>query len=188
MWKSTSELGPQFDFHSGRQAPAAAPPAPPGLSPQTTPTTPPGLRKALANVPAQLPIDAHRSEILDTIARNRVTIVCGETGCGKSSRLPLMLLESDATAKMFVSQPRRIAARALCDRVRQSLGEEVGLRLGFGERDESRKTRLWFCSTGYLVRLVAAHPQALKTHTHVIVDEVHERSVDTEILCLLLRC
>ena len=57
MWKSTSELGrvdgvgrPQFDFHAGRQAPAAAPPAPPGLSPPTTPTTPPGLRKALANV------------------------------------------------------------------------------------------------------------------------------------------
>ena len=49
------------------------------------------------------------------------------------------------------------------------------------------ETRLWFCSTGYLVRLVAAHPQALKTHTHIIVDEVHERSVDTEILCLLLR-
>ena len=140
-----------------------------------------------AQVPAQLPIDAHRSEILDTIARNRVTIVCGETGCGKSSRLPLMLLENDSKAKMFVSQPRRIAARALCDRVRQSLGDEVGLRLGFGERDESRKTRLWFCSTGYLVRLVAAHPQALKTHTHIIVDEVHERSVDTEILCLLLR-
>ena len=59
-------------------------------------------------VPAQLPIDAHRLEILDTIARNRVTIICGETGCGKSSSLPLMLLESDAKAKMFVSQPRRM--------------------------------------------------------------------------------
>ena len=88
-----------------------------------------------------------------------------------------MLLESDAQARMFVSQPRRIAARALCDRVRQSLGEEVGLRLGFGERDESRKTRLWFCSTGYLVRLVAAHPQALKTHTHIIVDDCVEIKV-----------
>ena len=149
----------------------------------TTPTTPPGLRKALANVPAQLPIDAHRLEILDTIARNRVTIICGETGCGKSSRLPLMLLENDAKAKMFVSQPRRIAARALCDRVRQSLGDEVGLRLGFGERDESRKTRLWFCSTGYLVRLVAAHPQALKTHTHIIVDDCVEIKVLRRVRC-----
>ena len=134
------------------------------------------------------PITHRRPPRENTSSRNRVTIICGETGCGKSSRLPLMLLESDAKAKMFVSQPRRIAARALCDRVRQSLGDEVGLRLGFGERDESRKTRLWFCSTGYLVRLVA-HTRivALKTHTHIIVDEVHERSVDTEILCLLLR-
>ena len=134
-------------------------------------------------MPAQLPIDAHRSDILDTIARNRVTIVCGETGCGKSSRLPLMLLENDSKAKMFVSQPRRIAARALCDRVRQSLGDEVGLRLGFGERDESRKTRLWFCSTGYLVRLVAAHPQALKTHTHIIVDDCVEIKVLRRVRC-----
>ena len=93
-----------------------------------------------------------------------------------------MLLESDAKAKMFVSQPRRIAARALCDRVRQSLGDEVGLRLGFGERDESRKTRLWFCSTGYLVRLVAAHPQALKTHTHIIVDDCVEIKVLRRVL------
>ena len=46
---------------------------------------------------------------------------------------------------------------------------------GLASATRSRKTRLWFCSTGYLVRLVAAHPQALKTHTHIVVDEVHER-------------
>ena len=96
-----------------------------------------------------------------------------------------MLLENDSKAKMFVSQPRRVAARALCDRVRQSLGEEVGLRLGFGERDESRKTRLWFCSTGYLVRLVAAHPQALKTHTHIIVADGVEIKVLRRVRRLL---
>ena len=156
------------------------------LAPAPAQTTP--LTRGLAAAVAGLPIDAHREEILDTIARNRVTIISGETGCGKSSRLPLMLLEDNPKARMFVSQPRRIAARSLCDRVRQTLGDEVGLRLGFGERDEVvGKTRLWFCSTGYLVRLVAAHPQALRGHTHLIVDEVHERSVDTEILCLLLK-
>ncbi|KAH8071535.1 hypothetical protein JL720_11420 [Aureococcus anophagefferens] len=135
----------------------------------------------------RLPIDAHRDEILRTIRENRVTIICGETGCGKSSRLPLMLLEADKKAKMFVSQPRRIAARSLCDRVRETKGGEVGLRLGHGERNETKRTRLWFCTTGYLVRLVASYPGALANHTHLIIDEVHERSVDTEILVLLAR-
>ena len=59
---------PQFDFHAGRQAPAAAPPAPPGPLPTDDADDAARLRKALANVPAQLPIDAHRADILDTIA------------------------------------------------------------------------------------------------------------------------
>ncbi|KAH8065357.1 hypothetical protein JL721_8316 [Aureococcus anophagefferens] len=86
---------------------------------------------------------------------------------------------------MFVSQPRRIAARSLCDR-RETKGGEVGLRR-HGERNETKRTRLWFCTTGYLVRLVASYPGALANHTHLIIDEVHERSVDTEILVLLAR-
>ena len=151
------------------------------------PPPPPPADRAAAAAAAVLPIDAHRDEILRTIGANRVTIICGETGCGKSSRLPLMLLAADPRAKMFVSQPRRIAARGLCDRVRDLVGDEVGLRLGHGERSETRSTRLWFCTTGYLVRLVASNPAALAGHTHLVIDEVHERSVDTEILCLLAR-
>ena len=159
--------GPTFHALRAGAAPAPAPPP--------------------AAAAAALPIDAHRDDILRTIRENRVTIICGETGCGKSSRLPLMLLEADKKAKMFVSQPRRIAARSLCDRVRETKGGEVGLRLGHGERNETKRTRLWFCTTGYLVRLVASYPGALANHTHLIIDEVHERSVDTEILVLLAR-
>ncbi|CAM9299695.1 unnamed protein product, partial [Chrysoparadoxa australica] len=70
-----------------------------------------------------LPIDDHKQEILDNISQNRVTIIHGETGCGKSSKVPLFLLgQSGSKTKMFVSQPRRIAARALADRVRQAKG------------------------------------------------------------------
>ena len=145
----------------------------------------------VGHAPQILPIDDHRDEILAQVARNRVTILIGETGSGKSSRMPMMLLEEDPHARMFVSQPRRIAARTLCDRVRSSLPKErkheIGLRLGHGERDESHKTRLWFATTGYLVRLIASYPSALARHTHLIIDEVHERSVDGEVLCLLAR-
>jgi HrpA-like RNA helicase len=141
----------------------------------------------------RLPIDDHRDEILENIFNNRVCIIHGETGCGKSSKVPLILLEDarerGESVKMFVSQPRRIAARALMQRVRQVPGCEslVGMRLGHGMRDETPSTRIWFVTTGYLVRLLAHHPETLRDHTHLVIDEVHERSVDTDILCLLAK-
>ena len=146
---------------------------------------------AAENVAGALPIDAHRDEILAHVRKHRVTVVVGETGCGKSSRLPLMLMQQPGVKrpKMMVSQPRRIAARALCSRVRKMPGCAglVGLRLGHGEKDEAPGTRLWFVTAGYLVRLLASYPASFNDHTHLIVDEVHERSVDTDVLCLLVR-
>ena len=66
-----------------------------------------------------LPIDEHKDKILDHIRTHRITIIQGETGCGKSSRVPVILLEDNAgrprRTKMFVSQPRRIAATTLKD-------------------------------------------------------------------------
>jgi len=146
-----------------------------------------------------LPIDEHEGEILRAVRTQRITIIHGETGCGKSSRVPCMLLrasppEPTATApevKMIVSQPRRIAAKALAERVRScepDLADKIGLRMGHGIREyETKDTRAWFVTTGYVVRLLANHPGWFDTHSHLIIDEVHERSVDTDILCLLCR-
>ncbi|CAM9262140.1 unnamed protein product, partial [Phaeothamnion confervicola] len=136
-----------------------------------------------------LPVDAHRDEIVQHVKEHAVTIIHGETGCGKSSRVPLMLYDSTPNCRMFISQPKRIAVKSLLDRVRQSPGmkDVVGMRMGHGMRDEGPKTRLWFVTTGYLVRLMAHHPEAFDNHTHLIVDEVHERSVDTDLLCLFTR-
>eukprot|EP01041_Mallomonas_annulata_P005183 gene5183-10365_t len=138
-----------------------------------------------------LPIDAFREEILHRVNRDRVTVIHGETGCGKSSRVPAMLLEHaiehDLPCRMMVSQPRRIAASSLMKRLRTTLGQKVGLRMGHGVRDEYGSTRIFFVTTGYLVRLIAHHPGAFHNHTHIIIDEVHERSVDGDVLCLLTR-
>ena len=78
---------------------------------------------------AVLPIDAHRDDILRHIAQHRVTIIQGETGCGKSSRLPHMLMEAGGMhVKMMVAQPRRIAAHSLMDRAKQDgLSDIVGM-------------------------------------------------------------
>jgi ATP-dependent RNA helicase DHX29 len=76
-----------------------------------------------------LPIDAYREEILRRVNRDRVTIIHGETGCGKSSRLPLILLEDaeerGKACRMMVSQPRRIAASSLMKRLRGLVGNKV---------------------------------------------------------------
>ena len=161
---------------AGVGAGAPAPPAPPG---------PPAKAP-----PCVLPIDAHADRIVAHVRAHPVTVIHGETGCGKSSRVPLILLEATPEAKMFVSQPRRIAARALCERVRDTHSDpdEIALRLGHGVRDEAAgKARVIFVTCGYLVRLVAHHPERLADHTHVVIDEVHERTVDADVLCLLCR-
>ena len=141
--------------------------------------------------PQVLPIDEHKVRILDHINTHRVTIIQGETGCGKSSRVPVILFEGARThgngVRMFVSQPRRIAATTLKRRVAESVGPVVGLRLGNGVRDETSHTRIWYCTAGYLCRLAAHHPEAFKHHTHLIIDEIHERSVDTDLLCYMAR-
>lgn len=130
-----------------------------------------------------LPIDKYRKEILSTIKQQRVTIIHGETGCGKSSRVPCFLLRADPPepslaapeVKMVISQPRRIAAKALAERVRKvekDLSNKVALRMGHGIKEfETSQTRAWFVTTGYVVRLLANHPHWFDSHTHLIIDE-----------------
>eukprot|EP00605_Chrysophyceae_sp_TOSAG23-4_P000579 GSChrysophyteH1.ASY1.ANO1.656.1 assembled CDS len=139
-----------------------------------------------------LPIDHHKERILKNIETERVTIIHGETGCGKSSRVPLFLLESAEVAgkkvRMFVCQPRRIAATSLMKRLRVALGEKkIALRLGNGYRDGDTNAPITFATTGYLVRLMAHHPEKFEGHTHLIIDEVHERSVDGDLICYFSR-
>ena len=128
----------------------------------------------------------------------RMLYVCHTLfSCGKSSRVPVMLLKSSPPdgslrkVKFFISQPRRIAAKALVERVRDcepALKDKFALRMGHGWREyESKETQVHFVTTGYLVRLLANHPEKFNDCTHLVIDEVHERSVDTDILCLLCR-
>jgi hypothetical protein len=156
----------------------------------------PARPEPAAEVPGRketLPIDAYREEILARIQRDRVTIIHGETGCGKSSCLPAFLLEHAESCnppqpcQIMVSQPRRIAVTSLLRRLRQTLGHKVGMRMGHGVRDDSPATRIHYVTTGYLVRALAHQPQHFLKVTHLIIDEVHERSVDGDLVCLLAR-
>ena len=143
----------------------------------------------------RLPSWAKSEELLRAVAANQVTIVAGETGCGKTTQLPQFILD-DAIARgegartnLICTQPRRISATSVATRVAAERGESVGKTVGYKIRLESvasSATRILFVTTGVLLRRLAEDP-LLAGVTHVVVDEVHERSLDSDFLLVLLR-
>lgn len=124
----------------------------------------------------------------------QVVLVSGETGCGKTTQIPQFLLEDweDGTGPdefcALVTQPRRIAAVGVAQRVADERCEQVGAGVGYQIRGENKvgpETRLVFCTTGLLLRRMQGDP-LLEGLTHLIVDEVHERHLDADFLLALL--
>ena len=134
----------------------------------------------------QLPITARREEIVAALAQHQVIIVAGDTGSGKSTQLPQYLLESGRGihGQIAHTQPRRIAARALGQRiaeeVSQPLGHSVGFRVRFADR-VSEATRLVLMTDGLLLAELARDP-LLRRYDTIIVDEAHERTLNVDLL------
>ncbi|XP_030598748.1 ATP-dependent RNA helicase DHX29 [Archocentrus centrarchus] len=149
----------------------------------------------------QLPVFQHRHRVLEALQRHPVVVVAGETGSGKSTQIPQFLLEDLLTGgttaqpcNIVVTQPRRISAMSLACRVSQELGCEDGpgsksSLCGYQIRMENQSgdwTRLLYCTTGVLLRKLQ-HDRHLSSLTHIIVDEVHERSVQSDFLLTILK-
>jgi ATP-dependent RNA helicase DHX29 len=129
-----------------------------------------------------------------------VCVVGGETGSGKTTQVPQYLLEDaiargrGSRARVIVTQPRRIAAVSVAERVSQERGElrgpgGSGSLVGYHVRLDAaatRETRLLFCTTGVLLRRMASD-RSLEGVSHVVVDEVHERTLQGDFLMALLR-
>ncbi|GAA6061389.1 hypothetical protein JCM10212_000649 [Sporobolomyces blumeae] len=148
---------------------------------------------------ANLPIAAYRSEIMRTIEESQCIVLCGETGCGKSTQVPSFILEHDMRAgrpvKIFCTEPRRISAISLAQRVSTELGEApnaCGTRnslVGYSIRLDSAvsaSTRIIYATTGIVLRMLEGR-ESLADITHIIIDEVHERSIDSDFLLIVLR-
>lgn len=141
-----------------------------------------------------LPAAKARAEFLAMARRSQVVLVSGETGCGKTTQIPQFLLEEweEGTGpdefRVVVTQPRRIAAVGVAQRVADERCERVGMGVGYKIRGESKvgsDTRLLFCTTGLLLRRMQGDPR-LEEVTHLVVDEVHERHLDADFLLALL--
>lgn len=140
----------------------------------------------------ELPAFRDGSKVVDTLRSNDVAIVCGETGSGKTTQIPQIIYESDIidhNKTIICTQPRRISAISVANRVASELGETCGNTCGYVIRFESkisRATRIIYMTTGILLRRLQVDPE-LKSVGCVIVDEVHERDLDTDFCLLLLR-
>ncbi|KAG7476581.1 hypothetical protein MATL_G00084360 [Megalops atlanticus] len=141
-----------------------------------------------------LPVYERQEEIVRIIKENRVVLVVGETGSGKTTQIPQFLLDdcskNGIPCRIFCTQPRRLAAIAVAERVAAERGENVGQTIGYQIRLESRvspKTLLTFCTSGVLLRTLMAGDATLSTVTHVIVDEVHERDGLSDFLLTKLK-
>ncbi|MGH7240204.1 MAG: helicase-related protein [Candidatus Saccharimonadales bacterium] len=134
-----------------------------------------------------LPIAAYRYEILDSVAANPATVITAETGAGKSTQVPQYLAE--AGYEVVVTQPRRLAARSLAERVSEEVGDELGGIVGYHtaqDKQTSEWTLVTFCTDGLqVVRSLADRQPATGAATKrkvLVIDEVHEWNENIETL------
>ncbi|KYN09284.1 Putative ATP-dependent RNA helicase DHX30 [Trachymyrmex cornetzi] len=145
---------------------------------------------------ATLPIHEFKDEILSRLENHQVLLIEGDTGCGKTTKVPQFILDAFAEngngtdCNILVSQPRRISAISLADRIAYERKEHVGDVVGFHVRLEQVLPKelgaIVFCTTGMLLRKLQANPN-LEGCSHVILDEAHERQIDTDMLMILLK-
>ncbi|XP_072944538.1 ATP-dependent DNA/RNA helicase DHX36-like [Epargyreus clarus] len=142
-----------------------------------------------------LPTYKKAADILEALSNNQVLVISGETGCGKSTQVPQIILDDAISSKrggnvkILVTQPRRIAASALAMRVAKERSEKLGNSVGYAVRLERVQERsrgsIQFCTTGILLSDLEVN-QSLGNFSHIILDEVHERDSHIDLaMCML---
>ena len=129
-----------------------------------------------------LPVNAHAEKIAKALHSSDVLLLVGETGSGKTTQLPQQIISRNPDAHIVVTQPRRVAAMSVAARVAWERGVDVGGEVGYAVRFDEKTsigTRIRYVTDGVLLR---ERDEAWTKYSHVIVDEVHERSVNTDLV------
>ncbi|XP_006816912.1 putative ATP-dependent RNA helicase DHX35 [Saccoglossus kowalevskii] len=141
----------------------------------------------------RLPIFKHRNHILYLVEKYETVVIVGETGCGKSTQIPQFLAEAGWTAEghiVAITQPRRVAAVTVANRVAEErgsiIGNEVGYNIRFDDCTDATTTRIKFLTDGVLVREMMSDPLLTK-YSVIMIDEAHERTLYTDIIVGLLK-
>lgn len=137
-----------------------------------------------------------RTKILKELDENQALVIKGDTGCGKTTQVPQFIIDHmtekglASECSMVVTQPRRISAISLSQRVAFERGELLGDVVGYQVRLQQvlpkQAGAILFCTTGILLKKLQSN-LTLDGCSHVIVDEAHERNVDTDMLLVLLK-
>ncbi|KAG7300247.1 hypothetical protein JYU34_015816 [Plutella xylostella] len=145
------------------------------------------LRK-LRKTQADLPVAKYRDEIVSAVQDNRVVIVAGDTGCGKSTQVPQYLHEA-GFQNIACTQPRRIACISLSKRVAYETLSQFETQIGYQIRFEKSKTadtKICFITEGLLLRQMSS--DSLPSYDVIILDEIHERHLMGDFLLGVLKC
>ena len=136
--------------------------------------------------PEELPVSARRADIAQAIEKHQVVIVCGETGSGKTTQLPKILLELGRGIAGLIghTQPRRIAARATAARIAQELKSEIGGAVGYKIRfnDKTSPRAYIKLMTDGILLAETQGDRELREYEAIIIDEAHERSLNIDFL------
>ncbi|WP_372806268.1 DEAD/DEAH box helicase, partial [Loktanella salsilacus] len=130
-----------------------------------------------------LPIDDVLGDVVSALRGHGRVVLQAPPGAGKTSRVPLALLEAGFAGQIIMLEPRRLAVRAAAERLAQQLGEDVGGRVGYRMRGESSvgpDCRILVVTEGILTRMVQTDPELRGVGT-VIFDEFHERSLHADL-------
>ncbi|KAF8044985.1 hypothetical protein N665_5860s0001, partial [Sinapis alba] len=138
---------------------------------------------------ASLPVAAMKKRIVEKIIENRVTLIVGEPGCGKSSQVPQFLLEANMSP-ILCTQPRRFAVVAVAKMVAMSrnsdLGDEIGYHIGHS-KNLSQGSKILFKTAGVLLDEMLDKGLSALKYKVIILDEVHERSVESDLVLVCVK-
>ncbi|RVD87583.1 uncharacterized protein DFL_001808 [Arthrobotrys flagrans] len=159
--------------------------------------TDPGLEE-MRTKRADLPMNQHAAQVLDIVKNNPVSIIVGATGSGKTTQVPQILLEDavkageGALCNIICTQPRRIAATSVAQRVAEERNEPLRKTIGYHVRFDSKVAApsgsINFCTTGILLQQLRSNAEvALRGISHILIDEVHERDIQIDFLMVLLK-
>ncbi|KAJ4981951.1 hypothetical protein NE237_032788 [Protea cynaroides] len=168
----------------------------------------PHLRK-ISEERSKLPIASFRDVITSTLESHQVVLISGETGCGKTTQVPQFLLDykwgKGETCKIVCTQPRRISAISVAERIAYERGENVGDTVGYKIRLETKggkNSSIMFCTNGVILRVLVGKGKGTTSSskeasvdtlndfleiTHIIVDEIHERDRFSDFMLAILR-
>lgn len=141
--------------------------------------------------PPELPVAERREDILEVLREHQVVVVAGETGSGKTTQLPKMCLELGLGIRGLIghTQPRRLAARSVAERLAQETGVALGSAVGYQVRFTDQTdpgTRVKLMTDGILLA-ETQHDPMLSRYEAIIIDEAHERSLNIDFLLGYLR-